>query len=200
MDITNNIQNVNKPFEPTFLNIEFFFNKVFDVLDTLSNVISKSLDLYINPLLIPIFIFLSIVFFLGIIFLIFKIYQIRKKEKESLAGFLQKTTGHDEKNERWEMVLNHLESQNPTDWRMAILEADNILEDMVKKMGYDGENLGERLKAVEVSDFNNLQNAWEAHKVRNKIAHEGSGFDLTKKEANRIIQLYEKVFREFEFI
>ena len=200
MDITNNIQNVNKPFEPTFLNIEFFFNKVFDVLDTLSNVISKSLDLYINPLLIPIFIFLSIVFFLGIIFLIFKIHQIRKKEKESLAGFLQKTTGHDEKNERWEMVLNHLESQNPTDWRMAILEADNILEDMVKKMGYDGENLGERLKAVEVSDFNNLQNAWEAHKVRNKIAHEGSGFDLTKKEANRIIQLYEKVFREFEFI
>ena len=200
MDITNNIQNVNKPFEPTFLNIEFFFNKVFDVLDTLSNVISKSLDLYINPLLIPIFIALSIVFFLGIIFLIFKIYQIRKKEKESLAGFLQKTAGHDEKNERWEMVLNHLESQNPADWRMAILEADNILEDMVKKMGYDGENLGERLKAVEVSDFNNLQNAWEAHKVRNKIAHEGSGFDLTKKEANRIIQLYEKVFREFEFI
>ena len=103
-------------------------------------------------------------------------------------------------NERWEVVLHHVASANPSDWRIAIIEADNILDDMVKRMGYEGQDLGERLRAVEPSDFLSIQSAWEAHKVRNKIAHEGLGFTVTQREARRIIGLYEQVFREFEYI
>jgi hypothetical protein len=103
------------------------------------------------------------------------------------------------RNERWEKLLKYLESENPSEWKLAIIEADNLLDEMVAKMGYGGENLGERLKVIEPSDFLTLQDAWEAHKVRNRIAHESS-YQLTKREAKKVIGLYEKVFREFHFI
>ena len=67
------------------------------------------------------------------------------------------------------------------------------------KLGYQGENLGERLKAIEPSDFITLQAAWDAHKVRNQIAHE-TNFQLSKREVRRVIGLYEQVFREFKYI
>lgn len=103
-------------------------------------------------------------------------------------------------NPKWSKVLEHINSPNPADWRLAILEADIILNDMLDKMGYAGSTLGDRLKSVEASDFDTLQEAWEAHKVRNAIAHEGSDLALTKPEAERVIKLFEKVFKEFKYI
>lgn len=102
--------------------------------------------------------------------------------------------------QRWERVLSHLNSARESDWRLAILEADVLLVDMVTHMGYHGDSLGEKLKGVEKSDFTTLDMAWEAHAVRNKIAHEGIAFALTDREAERVIKLYEQVFKEFHYI
>jgi hypothetical protein len=102
--------------------------------------------------------------------------------------------------EHWQNILALLNSTNPNDWKAAILEADTILDDMVKKMQYKGNNLGERLKTVERSDFETLDQAWEAHKIRNRIAHSSSDFVLTQREANRAIDLYRQVFEEFHYI
>lgn len=104
------------------------------------------------------------------------------------------------KNERWEHVKKLMESHSDNDWRQAILEADIILDSMVERMGYDGDTLFERLKKIEQSDFVTLENAFEGHRARNKIAHSGSEFHLSRNEADRIIGLYEKVFREFYYI
>ena len=60
--------------------------------------------------------------------------------------------------------------------------------------------MGEKLKAVEKSDFTTIESAWEAHKARNMIAHEGSDFLINQREIHRIISLYEAVFKEFYLI
>jgi len=56
------------------------------------------------------------------------------------------------------------------------------------------------LKAVEASDMLSLDAAWDAHKVRNRIAHSGSEFLMNEREAKQTIANYEKVFREFKII
>jgi hypothetical protein len=99
----------------------------------------------------------------------------------------------------WRKVQEHIQSENPNDWKIAIIEADTILDELVEKMGYPGVTLGERLKNIELSDFTSIQDAWEAHKVRNAIAHEPA-YQITEREARRIISLFEKVFKEFDFI
>jgi hypothetical protein len=97
---------------------------------------------------------------------------------------------------RLQDVLTHSSSDNPNDWKLAIIEADIILDDALKQKGYPGASLGERLKNVAPEQLNSLQDAWEAHKVRNRIAHDGADFVLTKRIAQETINRYQRVFSE----
>jgi hypothetical protein len=91
-------------------------------------------------------------------------------------------------NRRWENIQSLSNSYNSNDWKQAIIESDIILDEMLRKMGYSGESIGERLKQVEQSDFTTLNQAWEAHKIRNRVAHSGSNFVMSKDEAERVVQ------------
>lgn len=99
--------------------------------------------------------------------------------------------------EKWQLIVEHSESNIESNWRLAIIEADIILDELLDKLNLPGNTIGEKLKAVEPSDFRTLDAAWEAHKARNMIAHEGQGYLLNQRDTRRIISLYESVFREF---
>lgn len=104
------------------------------------------------------------------------------------------------KNRRWANIQSLINSHNTNDWKQAILEADMILDEMLDKMQYKGAGVGEKLKQVEKSDFITLDEAWEAHKIRNRVAHGGTDWVLSLDEAEKAISLYKKVFEEFYFI
>lgn len=104
------------------------------------------------------------------------------------------------RNERWEHIQDLINSENPSDWRLAIIEADSVLETLLDARDLPGKGIGEKLKSISPGDLGSMQAAWEAHLVRNKIAHDGSEFDLSNREARRTIQLYEVVFRELGFL
>lgn len=98
---------------------------------------------------------------------------------------------------RFAHVMSLIESAHESDWRQAIIEADIMLDDLLKQLGYQGATIGERLKSVDPGRFKTLDNAWTAHRVRNEIAHSGSAYKLTNHLAYRTIKQYESVFREF---
>lgn len=98
----------------------------------------------------------------------------------------------------FDQVKEHMDTDNPTEWRMAIIEADNILYNVLNGAGYEGETLGEMLTNASRVNFATLENAWEAHKIRNMVAHEGPDATLDKREAKRVVSLFESVFREFD--
>jgi hypothetical protein len=101
------------------------------------------------------------------------------------------------KQDRLHDVLTHSSSDNPNDWKLAIIEADIILDETLKKRGYVGSSLGERLRNISPTQLQSLNDAWEAHKIRNRIAHEGADFVLTKRVADETINRYRRVFTEF---
>jgi len=103
-------------------------------------------------------------------------------------------------NPKWKLVIEHMASEEASNWKLAIIEADIILSELLNVLNLPGEGVGEKLKNIETGDFNHIDDAWEAHKIRNAIAHQGSDFLLTKREAKRIIELYKSVFEEFEVI
>lgn len=102
--------------------------------------------------------------------------------------------------ERWAAVVENVGSASDSDWRLAILEADIVLDDMLKDMGTLGDTLGDRLKSVNEHTLPSVQKAWEAHLVRNKIAHDGANFALSQHEARRVIGLFETVLKEGRFL
>ena len=143
---------------------------------------------------------ISIILLVGVVYVF---TQLRHEDSKEYHMFKPLSVVPEEllvKNSRWERVLEHLNSDNPNDWRLAVLEADIILDDIVETMYLPGETLGERLKSVERSDFQTIDQAWEAHKMRNKLAHEGGDYVLTQREAKRIVGLYKQVFEEFHAI
>ncbi|MEK7081906.1 MAG: hypothetical protein AAB905_01740 [Patescibacteria group bacterium] len=144
----------------------------------------------------------NLLFLTGIVYVLIRIVQVSFAHHHKIKVEETKMRiGREVSHPRWEKVREHLSSENPNDWRLAVLEADIILGEMLEKMGYiKGETIGDKLKTIEKSDFNSLDQAWEAHRIRNMIAHGGSDYILTEREAKRVIGLYEQVFKEFRYI
>ena len=188
-----------------YLNLEYFFYAIyrffvdFDITGLKPYLFSAWSVLQVLG-----FIF-SILFIIGIIYTVEKIKAIRSAESAEHDAKVE--PAFDETNqadpamaERWNKVLKLSDSPSQSDWLVAIVEADIILDAMLDKMGYQGISIGDKLKRVEPSDFLTLNQAWEAHKVRNLIAHEGSSFVINQREAKRVINLYKEVFEEFYYI
>lgn len=200
--------------EGPFIDLEYVFYQIYSFVFGVpaatssedmapTGVLSTILSLDPSPTLSIVKNIVSLIIVLlitSIIYTLIRLWEIQKEEEAQFV-FAEPEHGHGEiKNERWELIEEHVSSESASDWRVAILEADNMLEDMLVRMGYDGESIADRLRAVEPSDFTHIQSAWEAHKVRNKIAHEGVNFVVTQREARRVIELYRKVFKEFHYI
>lgn len=183
-----------------WINIEYFYKKIIELLYKIYELLAAFFETFNFPSIKKVSIILSIIAGIGIIYTLIRIIQLKRKEVEEIKDIIPKEVSPEERHNRWSAIIKHLGSSNEVEWRMAIMEADNILDEIIKAIGVPGENLGERLKNIEPPDFNNLQNAWEAHKVRNRIAHEGMKFHITREEATRVINLYEKIFKEFKFI
>ncbi|MFA7216402.1 MAG: hypothetical protein WC095_00230 [Candidatus Paceibacterota bacterium] len=142
---------------------------------------------------------ISVIFIIWSFYIIRKLTEVRVKQRAIMYPSL-KPEEEGIKNAQWERVVAHSESLNENDWRLAIIEADTMLDSLIQSMSLPGDTMGEKMKAIEKSDFTTIDLAWEAHKIRNQIAHEGSNFMLSQREARRIIELYRAVFEEFYII
>jgi len=60
---------------------------------------------------------------------------------------------------------------NKETWPLAIINADNVLDEALKKAGYRGKTMGERLVAAQ-RDLSDNDGVWYGHKLRNKLVHE----------------------------
>jgi hypothetical protein len=155
----------------------------------------------------------AIFFITVIIYSIVRLFEIRKKEHEHVHHEIEEYAHkHKEKqqaqiadeaiskNPRWRQVLQLLFSTSPNDWKLSVMEADAMLDILLSDLGFQGESMGEKLKIAGNQGFRHLNTAWEVHSIRNRIAHEGSIFEISHHEAKRVIALYESIFRDFGFI
>ncbi len=187
------------------LNLEFIFVKVFEIL-TNNPVNLDSVPrtaLFIIESLATAGMVLTVVLLVCLVYLRIRLIQdehhgfVVKEEKEMAR---HKEEVHAAKNPRWEMVQGLASSQNEGDWRRAILEADIMLASLLTDQGYTGDTLGEQLKSANPLQFTTVNMAWEAHRMRNAIAHLGEGYPLTERDARTTIDQYRRVFEEFDYI
>ena len=147
-------------------------------------------------------IMLSLIFGASVIYSLVRIVQIRRSEYRHFEAMQHTVAAKDipKTHLRWKRIEEQAHADNEQGWRLAILEADIMLNELLDLQGYRGETMSDKLRAVEKSKFNTIDLAWEAHRMRNRIAHEGAAHHLSGRETQRIVGLYEKVFREFKFI
>lgn len=188
-----------------FLNLDYVFLRIFEFFKNFDFIALLNSLIYFIRTIRPFAIVITLILVYISVYAYIRLKQIEKEEEKKFHSLRVKEAVHEQGNDpvlnqKWQKVQAHINSTNPSDWRLAILEADIMLGDVLEKMGYQGDSIGEKLKGIEKSDFVTLDLAWEAHKVRNQIAHEGADFLLNDRDARRIIELYQKVFEEFYYI
>ncbi|HEY4503041.1 MAG TPA: hypothetical protein VJC14_01235 [Candidatus Paceibacterota bacterium] len=203
--------NLNNPAPDSILNQKFLDpDYLFEYMVRFFQYIFRKETLTdLNTLLV----FFALFFMTLTFYCIVRLFEIRAKEHKHLHHEIEEYAHHQAErekkqregesvshNEHWVRVLDYVFSPNAADWKLAVIEADNMLEALLSQLGFEGESLGDRLKAASQEEFRNLAIAWEVHTVRNRIAHEGSNFPLSQHEAKRVVALYEGIFRQYGYI
>jgi hypothetical protein len=96
--------------------------------------------------------------------------------------------------ESWAAIKEHFYRGGESDLKVAILEADKLLNDALREAGMMGVQLGDRLKKANPEQIPNLNELWQAHKLRNQIAHEPN-FKLKRDLAERALDIYETALK-----
>ena len=97
--------------------------------------------------------------------------------------------------EKWSKLLEKIKSNDERDLRLAVIEADSLVDEILKSHGHPGKDMGERLKSFHSGELEYIDDLWEAHKIRNRLTHEAD-FHLPIEEAQRLIGIYHKVLEE----
>jgi len=127
--------------------------------------------------------------------------ELNEKEKEIIKAERIKIEESQHKlkdwRSRWEIVQNNMNSKEESLWRIAIMEADNLLSDLLSDRGYLGDTVSGKLQNAK---FRTVELAWEVHKTRNRIAHDGLKFILSERIVRKTIAMFESVLIEFKVI
>lgn len=70
-------------------------------------------------------------------------------------------------------------------WPLAIIEADTLLDNALKKKKYKGKSMGERLVSAQ-KNFTNNDGVWFGHKLRTKI-EANPDFPLTQDDVKKAL-------------
>ncbi|MEK7631151.1 MAG: hypothetical protein AAB417_03950 [Patescibacteria group bacterium] len=141
---------------------------------------------------------LSLVLAVGIVYVVLKIATFRKKESHTAVATEPQPQGALYAYE-WTRVKSGLERASDTDAALLIIEADSLVDRILKDMKLPGETMGERLQALGEQRFESIDDLWEAHKLRNQIAHEGAK-GVTYGDAVWALERYERALKKLGMV
>lgn len=78
--------------------------------------------------------------------------------------------------------------------RFAIIEADKLLDYVLKARGYAGDTMGDRLRSAN-NDFSYTDDVWHAHKLRNKLVHEAE-YQIDSRLIHRGVEQFRQALKD----
>ena len=141
---------------------------------------------------------LSVFLLFAVVVLVVKLRKSIEKSVEMAAESVFFSDSFKEKMSKdWQSVLDKLKVEDENSYKLAIIEADKILNDILERIGYQGKDMGERLKQINRDQIGNIDEIWQAHKLRNQIVHQPN-FRLNRGQTKRAIEAYQRALENLE--
>lgn len=96
-----------------------------------------------------------------------------------------------EHSRKWRKIISRLENKSEPEAKLAILEADALLDEVLKKSGYPGQTLAEKLEKITTDTLPNLEELKKARQVRENIISDPA-YKLDLEKAKEVLKVYEK--------
>jgi len=129
---------------------------------------------------------IKIIIIIGVLVLIIGLFGLLQKKPRKLNQARYK--------KKWVKLQQLLPDKDS--WPMAIIDADKLLDEALKKRRYKGKSTGERLVAAQHSLSNN-DAVWFGHKLRNKLVHE-QDFKLRKNDVKNALAGIRQALRDLK--
>jgi hypothetical protein len=169
-----------------------------------NNIMQFILDPHLTGwLLVTKFVFLALgFFFLG--FIIWALVKISWFDKLIVRDAKEYLTyrpyyGWRKFDVRWQKIQKMVIAGLEPEAKLAIIEADSILNEVLKRIGHKGETFGERLDKATVDVLPNLEEVRRVHGIRNNIIHDPS-YSLDIAEAKMALEVYRKALVELNVL
>jgi hypothetical protein len=101
----------------------------------------------------------------------------------------------EEAKKSWVNIKRLFFKGDDNDLKIAVIEADKLLEEALRESGIRGISLGDRLKNIKPGQLQDIDKVWQAHRLRNQIVHEPT-FKLKRDLAERALDIYEKTLKQ----
>lgn len=98
---------------------------------------------------------------------------------------------------RWAHIEELIRIGRPSNFKTAVLEADKLLDYVLKGQGFSGQTMGERMKSIPRKQYDRafFDAMWSAHKLRNELAHNFE-YEVMDFEAKTAVANYKKTLKE----
>lgn len=114
---------------------------------------------------------------------------VRKQVRAMRTGTNKIPVSKREVMKKWKFIANRLSQDDENEWKVAILEADHVVNQYLAQAGYHGENFAERLGQIPDQFFINIEAVKGAHELRNGIIRDQSTI-VTQKHAEDTVDVY----------
>ncbi len=171
-----------------------------DIIGVLSGIITTTsqfleASFFIAALKFFLFVYVSVLF--ADIVLLFLLRGFSSDVKSALFGTNRPLMARSSAIKRWENILSRLASDNPSQFKVALLEADAMADEILAGMGFKGATMGEKMEGIHAGQLETRDMLIEAHAIRNRIIHEAD-FSISREDANEELDQYKKFFDEVE--
>jgi hypothetical protein len=99
----------------------------------------------------------------------------------------------------WQSILQTYSKGTPDNLKIAIINADKLVDTMLKDAGFAGDHMVDRLKQIPAARLGSLERLYRAHRVRNNIVHTPD-FAVNPSLARQTIEDYESFLKELRYI
>jgi hypothetical protein len=167
-------------------------------MDQVISFLSTPLVLSIVTIMKIVFIVISVILLVAIIILLKKTTWLRFRYFEDYTEFFStRPFGKKEKFKKLENIDKKLNSGKEGEYKIAVVEVEDYLKEVLQKMGYKGETLDNILDQVDGKVLPSINKVKEVQKIRDNIVGDPN-FNLTKDQAKNIVKIYEKALGELE--
>lgn len=139
-------------------------------------------------------------FLAGIIFCLSRTHYLQWRYMQDFWEFLTfRPFGAKKITKLWNKILKRLDTDLESEYKLALIEADDMLDVSLKRMGYMGQTLEERLGKLTSATIDNLDDIYKAHEIRNTIVH-NPDYRLSLDEARSTLDIYQKAFNSLQIL
>ncbi len=136
----------------------------------------------------------------AIIYFVFRTGILEEKYYKDVLEFTKSSPYKEVKvSKKWKRLKEKIEDENSSERKLAIIQMDDLVSEVLMEMGYEGDDLEVRLRDVGDDILTNKKDLIKAHRKRRDLVYDPNK-NLSVEEAKELSEVYKETLVNLQVI